>query len=190
MPFDDYRLENRRRFLQWSAIREKPMTTFRSMIACVLLLAVTAAGPAFGQDVDAAKRAEIEKLLALTGALKLGQQMSSMMVAQLTNVLRASHPDLPQKALDVLPEEINAAIAGNIAVFKEMVIHIYARHYTLEDLQGLTQFYSTPLGRKVLDTLPLVMQESVVAGQKWGASLGPEIGRRLQARFKREDIRL
>jgi uncharacterized protein len=170
--------------------RDRSMTTFRSSIACLLFLAVAAAGPAYGQDVDAAKRAEIEKLLALTGALKLAQQMSSMMVAQLTNVLRASHPDLPQKALDVLPEEVNAVISDNIPVFKEMVIHIYAQHYTVEDLQGLNQFYSSKLGRKVLDNLPVVMQESVAAGQRWGASLGPEIGRRVQARFRKEDIRL
>ncbi len=166
------------------------MKTIQLMPFVVAALLVSFAGSAAGQDVSAEKRAEIEKLLQTTGAMKLGQQFGAAMVAQLAKTLGATNPKVPQKALDVLPDEVNAVISKNIASLTEAMVHIYARHFTVEELQGLNKFYATELGRKVVGTLPTVLQESMAAGQQWGQSLGPEIGRRVQARFKKEGIAL
>jgi uncharacterized protein len=159
-----------------------------ALIAAALLAFSISAASA--QDVNAETRAEVEKLLQTTGALRLGQQFSTAMVAQLANALRSTHANIPQKALDVLPQEVNAVLSENIPLLNEIMVHIYARHFTLDELKGLNQFYATDLGRKVIGTLPSVLQESMAAGQKWGQSLGPEIGRRIQDRFKKEGISL
>lgn len=166
------------------------MNKLRSIVLYGLLLAALAVTPAYGKEISRDKRVEIEKLLEVTGALKIGQQFSASMVNQLAQVLRSSNPNLPKRAIEVLPEEVNAVMDSNMAGFKELLIQVYDRHYTLEDLKGLNQFYSTPLGRKVISTLPAVMQDSMAAGQKFGESLGPEIGRRLEARYKKEGIKL
>ncbi len=157
-----------------------------------LIAALLAASPNLyaAPEIAPDKRAEIDRLLEVTGALQLSKQFSSFTVTQLTNALRAQHADVPQKALDVLPEEVNAVIAENMDSFKEMVVRIYDEHLSLEDLKGLNQFYSTDLGRKVIKVLPSLAQESMLAGQKWGQALGPEIARRIQARFQKEKISL
>lgn len=146
--------------------------------------------PASDQDVSAEKKVEIEKLLQTTNALHLGQQFSTAMVAHLTKTLRTKHTNVPQKALDILPQEINAVISENLPALKKILVNIYAQHFTLDELKGLNQFYSTDLGRKVISTLPSVLQESMAAGKKWGPTLAPEIERRIQARFKKEDLTL
>ena len=79
------------------------MKALRSISMYALVLLVTAINPGFAQDVQTEKRHEIEKLLELTGAVKIGQQVSSAMVSQFANVLRTSNPDRPKKAIDVLP---------------------------------------------------------------------------------------
>lgn len=163
-------------------------TRIVTLLVAALLVATLI--PADAQEVAPAKKAEIEKLLETTGALKLGQQLSSVMVAQLTNELRAARPDIPQKALDVLPEEVDGVLADNLPAFEEVVVRIYDRHFTLEELREINRFYASKIGRKVVGELPSVMQESVAAGQKWGQSLGPEISRRLRARFAKENIPL
>lgn len=164
--------------------------TIRKLSLLVALCAAFAFAPAFGQEVAPAKRAEIENLLKTTGALQLGQQFASVMVQQLVNSLRATHANIPQKALEVLPEEVNHVIADNMGTLKELMIQIYDKHFTLADLQGLNKFYATDLGRKLVASLPEISQEGMLAGQKWGQQLGPEIGRRVQARFKEENITL
>jgi hypothetical protein len=120
----------------------------------------------------------------------LGQQFSTAILTQLTNTLRAKHANIPQKALDVLPQEVNAVISENIPILKEIMVNIYGQHFTLDELKRLNQFYSTDLGHKLISTMPSVLQEGMAAGQKWGQTLAPEIGRRIQARFKKEAIAL
>ena len=161
-----------------------------SFVLLAVLLSISVNALADGQQVSPEKRAEIEKMLEITGALKLGQQFSSAMIAQMTSNLRAAHANVPQKALDILPEVVNGVVAENIGSLKEAIIQIYDEHLTLEDVKGLNQFYSSPLGHKVITILPGVLTESITAGQKWGQALGPEIARRIQARFQKEDISL
>jgi uncharacterized protein len=102
------------------------------------------------QEISPEKRAAIEKLLEVTGAVERGKLLSSVMVAQMTEILRATHANIPQKALDVLPEVVNGALADDIGTLKEAIIHIYDKNLTLEDVAGLNQFYSTDLARKVV----------------------------------------
>jgi hypothetical protein len=168
------------------------MKLLRSLAILTLLLSAPVLALAEGEAAAVApeKRAAIEKLLELTGALKLGQQMATTIVAQMTDALRATHPNIPSKALDALPDVVNGVIADNIAGFKEVIVHIYDEHFSLAELQGLNDFYSSELGRKVIEALPGVLQESMAAGHAWGQSITPEIVQRVRARLKQENIQL
>jgi uncharacterized protein len=165
------------------------MTMIR-FLALALAALLCCGGTVCAQEVDPGKQAEIEKLLQTTGAMRLGQQFSAVMVAQLTHILRSTHANVPQKALDVLPEEVNGVIADHMPQLRQLMVRIYDRHFSVEELKGLNQFYATELGRKVIATLPLVLRESMAAGQQWGQALGPEIERRVKARFEKEKITL
>src|ERR1700734_253848 len=46
----------------------------------------------------------------------------------------------------------------------DAVVPIYAKAFSMEDLQGLIQFYESPLGQRVVKTLPEVAQSSQRAG--------------------------
>ena len=163
----------------------------RPLVAVIAVLLLASANVlADNQTVSPEKRAEIAKLLETTGALQLGQQFSAAMVKQMTDALRAAHSNVPQKALDILPEVVSGVVAENIGTLKEVMIHIYDEHFTLEDVKGLNQFYATDLGRKLIKNLPVVLQEAFSAGRQWGQALGPEIAQRVQARFQKENIAL
>jgi uncharacterized protein len=41
---------------------------------------------------------------------------------------------------------------------------VYAKNFTLEEIQGLVKFYESPLGQRVVKVLPQVIQESQAAG--------------------------
>jgi uncharacterized protein len=177
-------------FVQVTLAEITLMKMSRYFAALTVLLSLSANVMAAEQTISPEKRAAIEQLLQTTGALQIGQQLSAAMITQFSSALRASHADIPQKALDVLPEVVNSVIGANIATLRETVVQIYDAHLTLEDVKGLNQFYATDLGRKVIKSLPAVLQESIVAGQKWGQALGPEIVQQLQARFRKEGIAL
>jgi len=43
---------------------------------------------------------------------------------------------------------------------------VYARHFSMEDIEGLTKFYESPLGQRVLKSLPEAQEEAYSSGQQ------------------------
>ncbi len=140
------------------------------------------------EEVTAEEKANIKKLLEMTGALDIGLMVSKVMVEQMTDLLKQSNPEIPSRAFTILEEEVNTIILEELGAFYEMLYPIYHKHFTLSEVNGLISFYETPLGSKVVSTLPLIAQESMLAGQQWGESLASKIGPRIMKRFEDEGI--
>ena len=64
----------------------------------------------------------------------------------------------------------------------EMVIPIYQKYLTEEDIQAINAFYNTPEGKKLIRVQPAIVQESVQAGQQWGE----ELARRVIEKYEEE----
>jgi uncharacterized protein len=47
------------------------------------------------------------------------------------------------------------------------VVDIYVKHFTHDEVRALLDFYTTPVGRKVIRVMPMLAQESSAAGQRW-----------------------
>ena len=144
-------------------------------------------------DFTSEKKADIRNLLEISGALDMGKQMSSAVIQQMTQILKSTRPDIPDKMYEILEEEVNLIIEEQMTAeggLLELTIIIYHRYYSHEDVKGLLSFYKTALGKKLIKTQPQVMQESIQAGQLWGQALGPLIQERLEARFENEGVDL
>lgn len=158
------------------------------LVTLALLLLI--AGPASADELTASKRADIERLLQMTGALDIGKQMSAAVVNQMTKVVRQARPDIPSQVMAVMSDEINAVVSENVGDFKEAVIPIYHNNFTAEEVKGMIDFYSTDLGKKTIRVMPSLLNESMQAGQQWGQSLGPIIDQRIRARLKKEGYKI
>ena len=145
------------------------------------------------ETISAEKKTDIKKLLSVTNALGFGKIMAQGMTKHLTEALKKARPDIPEKMFDVLAEEVNNTI-DEAMVEKDglidLVIPVYDKHFSHDEIKGLISFYETPLGRKAISTMPTMTQESIVIGQRWGQSLGPIIEKRVKARFKKKGIEL
>ncbi len=148
------------------------------LIVTALALTFLSAGSATAQTTPAedaaAKRQDIQKLLETTGAAKLGVQM----VTQMLDIFKQQHPDVPGTVWDEFTNEFNA---GSLM---DLVIPIYDKHLTHEDVKGLIAFNESPLGRKVNSVMPTVLQESMAAGQQWGMEVAKRVQQKLEARQK------
>ena len=52
-----------------------------------------------------------------------------------------------------------------------MIIPIYEKHFTHEELKQLIAFYESPIGKKLIKVQPQIMMESMAAGEEWGKKL-------------------
>jgi hypothetical protein len=109
-----------------------------------------------------------------------------MLTAQL-EAFHQGRPDIPadfwtefgrQLREEMKPEDLT-----------ELVIPIYQRHFTADEMRQLVAFYETPLGRKVATELPAVQQEAMEAGGEWGQKMGQRIGREVAQRMREKGYR-
>ncbi len=79
-----------------------------------------------------------------------------------------------QEALARLDGELSKANAAMDGIFNDPAIldqvmqntaAIYARHYTASEMHQIAAFYKTPVGMKMLATMPQMMAESIKATQ-------------------------
>ncbi len=133
------------------------------------LFAFLSPAHAAGDAVPAAKAAQIRKLLHLTGADRIGQQIVENMFASYRKML----PQVPAKFWDEALKEMQSSH------MVELVIPVYAKHFSDADIQGLIAFYQGPLGRKVVKEMPAITQESFSLGQAWGRAVAEKVKKRL-----------
>lgn len=111
-----------------------------------------------------AKEASIRQLMELTGVTGLGAQMMKTGIEQFRASVTESQPDNPRAK-----QFIDAFVAGFQKHFDpesltEKVVPIYDKYLTEEDLQGLLQYYRSPLGQRMLKAQPEIARESQQAG--------------------------
>lgn len=146
----------------------------------IILLASLALGSArAAPQIDPAKEADIRRLMELTGTRDLGVQMTRQMGEQFRQILSpvpAGDPEARQdmeRFLDRMVEKLVArARTGELT---NLMVPIYDKHLTHEEIKGLIAFYESPLGHKVIQVLPQIMHEAYAAGQQWGQQIGEEL---------------
>jgi hypothetical protein len=124
------------------------------------------------EEEPGAKKSDLRKLMELTGAGELGRQMQE----QLLPAIKASEPKVPERFWTELMAELNP----NELV--EMLVPIYDKHFTQEEIRDLIRFYESPSGRKMIRVMPEILRESMQMGQTWGMGLS----RRIAAKLERE----
>ena len=143
--------------------------------AITVVLIALLAGLSFDRALAAksSKDQKIRQLLEITGAAKLGGQV----VQQMFPSLRQMAPQVPANVWDDLEKEMEKRVPE----MADIIVPIYDKHFTESDIDGLIAFYRTPVGKKFIKELPSITQESMTAGQRWGASIGQEVVKRLAA---------
>lgn len=158
------------------------------------ILALLAAAVAFSCVPAAAQNAATaestiaaKQLMEVMNARGMMQSSMQTMVQQLPEMMRAMKSAMVEsrgKGLSdakkaALQAEIEKTIPGMMASIKKMfddpqlldelereTTAIYARNYTADEMRELRAFYRSPVGAKMLATMPKVMQESMAISQK------------------------
>jgi uncharacterized protein len=159
------------------------MNMGRSLIVPVALVCALAR-TASADELTAEKKANIARLLEVTHALAIGTQFGDLIIAQVSDTIRHSDPNASPEMINLVTDEVKATIRDNVPELTELMIGIYHRHFTAEEVKGILAFYSTPIGRKVADLGPTLTAEGIAAGQKWGESLRPKLQHRVQRRLE------
>lgn len=117
------------------------------------------------------KTENIRQLLVAMGAVKQVEQTFSLMMESYKQ--QATGAD--EKFWEDFAREVKAQD------LVDMLIPIYDKHYSDEEIRHMLAFYSSPLGQKIVEKTPSVTQASYKAGEEWGRKIGEKVAARLQS---------
>jgi hypothetical protein len=141
--------------------QQQPGTTVKSPQP-----AATPAKPAGEPEkVDPAKMVAIHHLMDITSTSKMGDSITSGITSQVQSVMgRAIPAERLQKFMEAFSQKFSEAAPASAV--NDNTATIFASHFSMEDIQGLTKFYESPLGQRVLKSLPEAQEEAYSSGQK------------------------
>ena len=143
-------------------------------VSVLLLFCLASLGSADSQT----HRQAAEEVLRLTRVDKmlvpLIDQIQQVQIQQLQQM------DLSSEAYAAAQQylkRINDLVAREMQwqEIKNDYIGLYTDTFTEQELHQLIQFYSTPLGHKVIEKMPVLMEQSMRLGQKKMRKIMPEI---------------
>jgi len=119
--------------------------------------------PSLEQKVDPAKEAAIRHLIDVTEVSKLGDNINAALTDRVRSVMSQT------LSADKLPQFMSAfsqkfAAASPSSAVTDAMVPIYARAFTMEEVQEISKFYESPVGKKMVGKLPQVTEESQNTG--------------------------
>lgn len=153
------------------------MTLRSRMIGGALAAMVLSAFPAIAQaPSEDAMRAARE----LVAASRAGDQIKTLlplMMQQIKPMIVQNRPEV-ERDFDKIMPLLLGLINSHVEQFADAIAQIYARNFTVGELQQIKAFYQTPAGQKLLDRTPAIAQESMALGQKVGQGIAEELRNR------------
>ncbi|MDG4811415.1 DUF2059 domain-containing protein [Hydrogenovibrio sp. 3SP14C1] len=123
-----------------------------------------------------ASKESIQTLMQTTGA----ENMAKQMAVQIIPMLKKLVPEAPDRFWEDFFKEINAE------QINELIIPIYQKYLTEQDVQAINAFYQSPVGQKLIRVQPQISKESMVAGQLWGQQIAQKVIKKYQQQQKQQ----
>lgn len=137
------------------------------ILACLVAIQIYEAGRADAQTPDADVKAAAKEVMV---AMKVVDQWKII----LPTVLNALRPVIVQgrpeveRDYDAIQRQVVDVFEKDMNDLMDAMTIVYARHFTATELRDLAKFMNGPTGQKFVDKMPVVFQEGMLIGQKFG----------------------
>ncbi|WP_285057857.1 DUF2059 domain-containing protein [Pedobacter ginsengisoli] len=136
------------------------------------LFIIIASSCSFAQN-NASYRSSLKQLMQLSGA----EGTYKGVISQMITLFKQQQPSVPAAFWDEFTVEMNKVAIDQVV---DLILPAYQKHLTEEEIKGVIAFYKTPVGKKYASKTPVITQESMIAGQVWGKTLGEKVIKRLR----------
>ncbi len=120
--------------------------------------------------IDPARLAAARRVIAANGSASSYDLMIERMVPSVVGAIAAGNglnEAQRSEAARIVMDEMRAASAE----FMELMSRVYAGRMSTEDLTVLAEFYESPAGRRYIQTLPSLLNDSFDVSQAWAESV-------------------
>ena len=161
----------------------------KNIVSTVVAVIALLCSPAYGQakpPIDPVTSAAVRKMLVVMdyrNVMKASMaQMSKSMPAvmrstvqsmvdgdaSLNNAQRVEAMKEVEKMIPVVIAKVDSVLSDPVMADEmiEAIVPVWARIYTVNEIEQMTAFYTSPVGKKMLASMPQLMAEGMQAGQQ------------------------
>lgn len=121
--------------------------------------------PFWGVAQNTPKEKKVVELVKIMGGGDIAKQVMGSMITSFKTV----YTEVPEDFWDDFVKEIDPHEIEN------MLIPIYLKYYSEKELDDIIAFYKSPTGKKMIESMPGIMQESMEVGRAWGAKIAERV---------------
>jgi len=144
----------------------------KNIITIILLLFISNLTSA-QSDLEYGKT--LQKMFEVSGA----EKTFDVVIVQMFDMFKEQYTEVEKEIWDELEGEITETSMEDLV---QMLVPVYQKYMTQDDLKDLIAFYETPIGKKFSKSTPLITQESMQVGQQWGMKIGENFVKKLEER--------
>jgi uncharacterized protein len=155
-------------------------------------LAFAFASPAMAQapkPVDPATLAQAKIFLEKSGSAALGQQMASAILNAQKAALEQANPGKVAEINEMLGL-MQAEFMKQLPPMMDAIAGVYAQHFTAEEMGQISAFYDSPVGRKMVKEMPVILSETMTVARTFGQKIALEVISKLQPEFEKRKLKL
>jgi uncharacterized protein len=149
----------------------------RTLVAGLTLF-LLAAGPALAQSPAPDAMTAARELVTTMQAADQFKALLPIIMKNLKPAIVQNRPEV-DRDYDAIMPLLMAGMGARVNEIVDEITALYARTFTADELREVTAFYRGPTGQKFLQKQPVIMQESMAIGQKFGQSVAAEMQSRI-----------
>jgi hypothetical protein len=168
------------------------MSIIKAVSSTCRVAAVAVALMAFGptaqsQQPSAAAMVTAKQLIAATAATTVFTPLIAGVVEQAKLLYLQQNPGLA-KDLNEIAEKMRADLAPRFAELSDEMAKLYATRFTDPELKAILVFYQSPVGKKLLDQQPNVVDDSMKFAQDWANKLSDQVIAQMRDELKKRGL--
>ena len=152
----------------------------------------TAFSTASAPVVTDAYRDAIKAYLAAQGNVAaIGESVAYGAANETLAAIQASGTPVTEPMQQIVLEEALASYGkrfGDVDTLARLWAPVYVRHFSIDEIQQMTDFFKSPVGRKSIELLPVINQDGMRALQEESFAMTPEFQLAVDARFRQAGI--
>jgi hypothetical protein len=157
-----------------------------SIVTCMLLLSIS------GASAQTPSPEAMTTARSLVNTMKLADPYKAMLPATMMGLRRALTQERPEieRDYDALMPTIENAYKPYYAAIVDDIATVYANNFTVGEMRAIEAFYRQPVGQKLLEKMPAIMQQSNQVGQDASRKAAEDLRTRLTEALRQKGHKL
>jgi uncharacterized protein len=146
------------------------------LAAAAIVVAGLGAGSAFADDPSPEHIKAARATIAAVGATANFDTILPTIAGQIKEQLIQATPNYEAVITEIVDEQA-IKIAARRSNLEQEAAKVYAQSFTLDELNAITAFYTSPVGKKLLQNGPIAQRELAKAADIWATGISRDLSK-------------